>query len=50
MLLYAGNERFTVAVNPCIMYLEYIYVFVCPFLDCIIVLPLVVLHVLSHVA
>jgi len=26
MLSYANNERFTVAINPCIMYLECIYV------------------------
>ena len=50
MLSCAGNEHFTVAINPCITYLECIYVFVCSFLGCIIVLPLVVLHDLSNVA
>jgi len=43
MLLYPGNERFTVAINPCIMYFRLF----CSFLGCVIVLPLVVLHGLS---
>ena len=50
MILCADNERFTVAMNPCIMYLECIYVFVCSILGCIIILPLALLHDLPYVA
>ena len=48
--LGAGDERFAVAINPCIMYLECIDAVICSFLDCIIVLPLVVLYGLLHAA